>query len=330
MSDPTRLRTWVLSDGKPGMENQCVGLAEVLGVAFEIKRISGRQPWRSLPPALWWRPLQCLTPDSAPLTPPWPDLLIATGRQSVAPSIAVRRAAQGQTFTVQIQNPGIALDRFDLVVTPQHDRLSGPNVIETYGALGRVTPVSLTAEAEKFRAAVAHLPRPLVMVSVGGDNKVFRLTEEVARALADGLRRIAVEDGAGLLVTPSRRTGPACEALLRAALQDLPHLWWDGEAPNPYLGWLGLADAVVVTGDSVNMVSEACVTGKPVFVHDLEGGSDKFARFHAALRRDGLTRRFEGRLVHWTYPPLNDTATVAAEIAQRLGARHRNLKVSAA
>ena len=316
-----RPETWALSDGKQGMVNQCLGLAEALGVTPSLRQLSIRQPWRSLPPQLWLAPLKSLAADSAPLTPPWPDLLIATGRQTVAPAMAIRRRSGGTTFCVQLQNPGVSPAHFDLVVAPRHDRLSGPNVIQTHGALGRVSPARLAEEAARFRAGLGDLPGPHVMVSLGGDNSVFRMTEAVIDRLGGHLRQLVADTGAGLLVTPSRRTDTALGERLRAMLQDLPHLWHDGQGDNPYLGWLGLADAVVVTGDSVNMVSEACATGKPVFVVDLEGGNTKFARFHDALSRDGLPRPFRGRLENWTYPPLDDTAMVAKAVRDRLAER---------
>lgn len=315
------LDTWVVTDGKPGMQNQCVGLAEALGTTPDVRQLVIRQPWRSLPPQLWFAPLSAIAPGSAPLSPPWPDLLIATGRQTVAPAMAIRRLSGGKTFCVQIQNPKVATSRFDLIAAPIHDRLTGPNVIATYGALGRVNPGKLAAEAEQFRAGVEALPGPRIMISLGGDNGVFRLTQTVIDRLAGQLRQMALDTGASLLITPSRRTDPALAERLRERLSGLPHLWHDGEGANPYLGWLGLADAVIVTGDSVSMVSEACATGKPVFIVDLEGGNAKFTRFHMALRRDGLTRPFIGRLEHWTYPPLDDTAKVADAVRERLATR---------
>ncbi|MEC9344938.1 MAG: mitochondrial fission ELM1 family protein [Pseudomonadota bacterium] len=323
MLDPTALTTWLLTDGKPGMENQCLGLAEALGVTPAIKRIALRQPWASLPPQLAFRPLRSLAGGSDALAAPWPDLLIASGRATVALSIAIRRLSRGRTFTVQIQNPAVSLSKFDLVAAPVHDGLSAPNVISTHGSLNRVQAARIAVEAERFRDAAAHLPRPLVMVSLGGDNKVYRMTPAVIDRLARDLRTMVEQDGAGLLVTPSRRTGADNERRLRAALAGLPHLWWDGTGDNPYLGWTGLADAFVVTGDSVNMVSEACGTGKPVMVVHLEGGNDKFGRFHTAMADAGLTRPFAGRLLRWTYPPLDDTATVAAAVRARLAARQQ-------
>lgn len=324
--DPPRaglshLTAWVLSDGKPGMENQCLGLAEALGLDPAVKRIAPRFPWSALPPQLWLAPLCAAGPKGDPVAPPWPDLLIATGRQTVAVALAIRAASGGRTFCVQIQNPTMARDRFDLLAIPAHDRVTGPNVIATAGALHRVTAAKLADAAERFRPALAHLPRPLVAVLVGGSNGIYQMTEAGTRTLADGLRALCRDHGAGLCVTASRRTGAANEKILRDALEGLPAVFWDGTGENPYFAYLGLADAIVVTEDSVSMVTEAASTGKPVHVAALEGGSAKFARFHDSLRDAGATRRFAGRLESWAYQPVDDTARVAAEVRRRLAAR---------
>jgi mitochondrial fission protein ELM1 len=262
-------------------------------------------------------------PEGDQLAPPWPNVLIATGRQTVAVASAIRRASGGGTFTVQIQDPRVPPKRFDVVVVPRHDGLAGENVVTTEGALHRITTERLQAARDRFRAALAHLPRPLVAVLLGGANKQYRLTAAATDHLVTGLVRLAREHGAGLAVTPSRRTGAAAEAVLRQALRGLPAVIWDGAGDNPYFGYLAWADAIVVTSDSVNMVSEACATGKPVYVFHLDGGSDKFRRFHDNLERRGLTRPFDGRLETWSPPAFNEMAAVAAAIRIRLEARQR-------
>jgi mitochondrial fission protein ELM1 len=314
---------WVMTDGKVGMEVQCIGLAEALGFDPQVKRIQVTKPWRWLPPQLVPNPLAAIGPKGDGLARPWPDVLIASGRQTVAPSMAIRRASGGATFTVQIQNPVVAPAAFDVVIAPRHDRLTGPNVIETLGGLNRITEARLSAAAATFGPAFAHLPRPLVMVALGGNNRAYRFTKAIARRLGADLAQLCRSEGAGLLVTASRRTGPGTLALLRTALTGCAAEIWDGEGENPYLGYLGLADALVVTGDSVNMVSEAATTGKPVYVVELAGGSAKFSRFHQALRETGATRPFAGRLEDWSYPPLRDTETAAAEVRRRLAAHEK-------
>ena len=319
---PAALSCWVVTDGKIGMESQCVGLAEALGLAPEVKRLATRAPWRWLPPALWPVPLASLGPAGDRLAPPWPDLVIATGRQSVAPVLAVKRASRGRVFLVQIQRPGVDPARFDLVVTPGHDRLAGSNVIATLGSMHRVSAARLAADARALGHTVAGLPRPLVAVLLGGPNKVYRWTDAVLDGLADDLGRLCRAHGCGLAISASRRTGADAYEKLRRRLSGLPAVFWsEGDGPNPYFAWLALAEAIVVTADSVNMASEACSTGKPVFVAALAGGSDKFRRFHDELAAKGMTRPFAGRLECWSYPPLDETSRVAREIARRFSAR---------
>src|SRR5262249_51919797 len=146
----------------------------------------------------------------------------------------------------------------------------------------------------------------------------YRLGLDRLAALADQLASLARRHGAGLLVTPSRRTGAAGERILRERLAEVPAYIWDGSGENPYFAMLALADAVIVTEDSVSMVTEAASTGKPVHVVPLEGGSRKFLQFHRLMREAGVTRPFAGTLESWRYEPPNDTARAAAEIHRRL------------
>lgn len=323
MSLPHRLEScWVVSDGKAGMEIQCLGLAEALGLEPIVKRIATRAPWRWLPPRFWRDPLRAI--DGARgdrLDPPWPDLLIATGRQAVAPALAIRRASRRSVrpcFVVQIQNPTVRPSRFDLVVAPEHDRLTGENVLVTRGALNRVTPARLEQAAASFTPRLEGLPRPYVAALIGGANKVYHLPEARARELGEQLGAAARALGGSLLVTPSRRTPQAAFAALCAGIGDVPAFIWDGKGDNPYFAFLGLADALVATVDSVNMISEAASTGKPVHLAQLPGGSAKFRRFHRSLVEAGHARPFTGRIEQWSCPRLNETARVAQAIRERL------------
>jgi uncharacterized protein len=307
-------RCWTLTTGEAGMTSQAIGLAEAVGLPFEHKTIGLRAPWRWLPGHLCPGVFYGLTPDSDPVEPPWPRLLITCGRRSAALSIAIRRLSAGKTLTVHIQDPQIPARHFDLVVPPRHDGLEGENVLATRGALHRVTPQKLAEAAQTQAARFAGLPRPLVAVLVGGSNRTCRLTPQVSTSIGRQLAALARNHGAGIALTPSRRTGGENLEALREALRDVPHFIWDGQGENPYLALLGLADHIVVTGDSVSMVSEAASTGKPVHVVDLEGYSKRLVVFHHQLRREGVTRSFPGPLEDWSYEPVNDTPKVAAHI----------------
>ncbi|MBM3573552.1 MAG: hypothetical protein FJX52_14530, partial [Alphaproteobacteria bacterium] len=175
MTDTSGLSCWVVTDGKAGMEVQCLGLAEALGFAPIVKRVMTKGPWRWLPPQLWFNALAAQKPRADILAPPWPDVMISTGRQTVALSVAVRRASENRTFTIQIQDPKIAASRFDMVVVPAHDRLRGDNVLVTTGSIHRVTRARLDAEAAKFHDRLVRLPRPLVAVLIGGSNSHYTL-----------------------------------------------------------------------------------------------------------------------------------------------------------
>ena len=323
MFDKSQVTCWVVTDGKAGMENQCLGLAEALGLKPVVKRIRLRTPWRQLTPFLRHGLRWAFSAKGDSIAPPWPDLLIATGRHSVPASLYVRRATlktgHARTFTVQLQNPVIDPSRFDLVVVPRHDTLTGPNVMTTRGALHRVTPEMLQREGAKFLPKIAKLPHPPLGVLIGGSNSVYSLTPREMQPLASQLAELAKTSGGSLIVTPSRRTGGDNLAILQETFKNVPHYIWDGTGANPYYGILDLADAFFVTADSVNMVSEACTTGKPVHVIELPGGADKFRRFHQSLRDDGLTRSFTGKLELWDYAPLNDLELVATRIRTMMG-----------
>ena len=208
------------------------------------------------------------------------------------------------------------------MIAPEHDALAGDNVLSTVGALTRITPARLAAAAAEFRPMLADLPRPLVTVLLGGPNKAYRMSERLVERLGEDLAGLIERQNCGLAISASRRTGTAATAYLRQRLQGLPAIFWEGDGPNPYFGLLALADAILVTADSINMVSEASSTGKPVHVIALEGGSAKFRRFHERLAAAGATRPFTGTIEDWHYRPLAETARVGAELGRRLAA-HR-------
>ncbi len=307
---------WVVTDGSAGMETQCIGLAEALGVQFTVKRIKTTKPWRWLPPAFWLTPLSRLMKTGDLLLPPWPDILITCGRQAIPMSLAIKKASGDKTFTIHIQTPNTSATNFDLVIVPEHDKLRGPNVLVSQGSLGRITQDMLDAAKEKFWPLVEPLQRPLVTVLVGGSNKCYTMTAEVITDLSSKLNTLHKKTGCSFLITTSRRTGTENELILTAALEELPHQLWAGEGENPYFGYLALADALIVTGDSVNMVCEACATGKPVYIFDLPGGNKKFNYFHRRMREQGYTQKFTGELEYGTGTPLRETQKIAAEVLQ--------------
>lgn len=315
---------WVLTEGIAGTENQCIGVAEAMGLAPVVKRIKLRAPWKQLSPWLCLGHGHALAPGSDSIDAPYPDLLIASGRKSIGLALYIRRKSKGRTFVVQIQDPRINPRHFDLVVVPQHDPTRGNNVIVTKGALHRVTPEKIAEAARKFDVAFAGIPRPRVAVLIGGSSKSHRMTLDDSKNLASQLALLAESSKVGLIVTASRRTGEENRRYLLEALAGPHTYFWDGTGDNPYFALLGHADYIVVTADSASMTTEALSTGKPVFIASLQGGAKRLNKFHKMLREQGYTRPFTGVLETWSYDPPNDTMRVAAEILKRLEGRKKN------
>jgi mitochondrial fission protein ELM1 len=305
--------SWILTEDYIGLRNQALGLAEAAGLAPEARVLHPRGMWRRLPAAWWPRPLAAIEP--AALAPPWPELVIGCGGKSAAVLAALARRMR----VVIVQHPRLPPRRFDLVVAARHDELTGPNVLVTRTALHRVTPARLAAAAAEWAPRFAHLPRPLVAVLVGGSNGRFRLDAAVGEKLAGQLAAMMRQDRVGLALTPSRRTDPAVRAMLRERLEPLGAWVWDMAGENPYFGLLGLADAIVVTGDSVSMLSEAVATTAPVLLAALPGRSRRIGLFTRYLIDDGRVRRFAGRFEPWPVEPVDDTGVVAAEMCRRFG-----------
>jgi len=299
------------------MENQCIGLSEAMGLTPEIKRISTKKPWRWLPPQLWPAPLKQLKEDGDQLSPPWPDILITCGRQAIPMSIAIRKASKGKTYTVHIQTPNTHISNFNLIVVPEHDTLRGANVLVSRGSLTRITHQKIAEAVQQFESILGDIPTPVFTVLVGGPNKCYDVNADTMNILCQRLEALHKKFGGYFLVTTSRRTGAGNEAILKETLSRFPHTLWDGTGDNPYFAYLGKADMIIATADSVNMVCEAATTGKPVLVLELPGGNRKFNFFHNEMQKAGFTKPFDDHVEFWTPPPLDETNRIA-KIVQNL------------
>ena len=295
-----------------------VGLAEAIGLPFESKVVRPSWPWTMLPVTMWPAPFSALGANSSAFSPPWPDLVIGCGWRSIPFMLAIKRLSGGKSLTVQTQDPRVRPDLFDVVVAPEHDRTKGGNVFSILGSPNRITPEKLAAAAQEWAPRFDALSRPLVAVLIGGTSKAYRLTPARMKEIAEDLKALQLS-GAGLMITTSRRTGTEQVRVLTETMRGTGAFLWTGEGPNPYFGMLGLADAILVTADSTNMITEAASTGKPVHILPLLRGSIKFGRFHEALVDRGIVRPYSGRLEKWTYPPLAETARAAGFIRAKLG-----------
>ena len=196
--------------------------------------------------------------------------------------------------------------------------ISGANVVNTFGAVHSVTPARLAAAASSFARASRPCRAPASRCCSAARARPSASRPSLAASFGASLAQVARDSGGSLLVTPSRRTSPEALRALSRAIADVPHLVWDGTGENPYYAFLAMADAIVTTEDSVNMVTEAAGTGKPVFVQRLKGNSKRLNRFHELMRERGATRPFAGKLETWSYTPINDTEAVASVIRRAL------------
>jgi mitochondrial fission protein ELM1 len=304
---------WIITEGLAGTENQCLGVAESLGITPVVKRVQLRQPWKLLSPWLGFEHAGIFSPA---LNPPWPDLLITSGRKAIAAARYIKKASGGKTLTVHIQDPRINPRSFDLLAVPAHDPARGDNVIVTLAAPNKITPEKLEAAKKQF-SFFEKIRGPRVAVLIGGDSKAHALTPALMQKLADQLKNL----NAGLMITTSRRTGVENERILKEALAGTDAWIWDGQGENPYFGLLAWADAILVTADSTSMLSDAGTTGKPVHMIPLEGGGRRIDSLHENLIEAGIVRRFEGRLERWNYKPLRDAEKIASAIKPLLAAK---------
>lgn len=289
------LRTWLMVGHKDGDNAQVQGLGEALSWPFEIKRFVYR-PTELLTNLLGGPNLAGIDRRrSSVLEPPWPELIISSGRRNEPVCRWIQRQAAKtsgvRTRLVHVGRSWAKPSCFDLIVTtPQYRVPEGPNVLQNATPLHRVDQERLTAEAAAWAPRLAHLPEPYILLALGGRAGPYDFDENAARLLAGWASRMAADAGGSVLVTTSRRTPGRSVVALKAAITAPSYIYeWSKTARsgegNPYFGMLGLAHAIIVTCDSMSMLAEACFTQKPVYIFDLD---DKTAS-HRPPWPDGMT-----------------------------------------
>lgn len=281
-----------------------------------------------------------------------PLLVVASGRDTISIASSIKRLASENVFVIQIQHPRKQLNRFDLVITPHHDYYPltpqaqekiprflrkwitpheppDKHVVLTVGALHQIDTAALRSAAREWHEEFAPLPKPLLVVNIGGPTGCCRYGAELAKNLTSSLLSVLVSCGS-IRICFSNRTPEKVSNIIAKEFGDNPKVYiWRGEEPNPHMGHLAWADAFVVTADSVSTISEVCSTGKPVYVMGSEYCRWKLSDFHKSLRNRGVVRPFTGTediSESWSYPPLNDTAEAASKVHEALAERGWRLR----
>jgi hypothetical protein len=305
-------RLWILLGKGVGGNRQMLTLGDALGWPYEAKQLVFNRRDR-VPNVLLGDSLRGLDRQrSSPLTPPWPDLVIAASRRSAPVALWIRARAGGATRLVHLMHTQAPLDWFDLVITmPQYRLPERANVLHVAAPLVRLDQTALAAAARRFRPRWEELPRPHVALLVGGNSSTYELDAATAARLGREASAVVRARGGSLLVSTSARTPAAAANALAASLAcpAVIYNWRRDDPDNPYFGYLALADAFIVTVDSASLLAEACATGKPVFLFEWprrrarrlgrRGLLERWGDAAEDRRRCGATTTWWDRLVYW-------------------------------
>lgn len=311
----------ILASQKAGHVVACTGLAAALGVNADTRPVDPRGIYRFLAPFAPPDPREMPRQPGGALSAPYPDILISSARETIAYARTLKRASRGKTFSVFLGDPRFFRSSFDLIWAPEHDQLTGANVISTLTA---PHPHSAAARAKLHQQPdprLRNLAAPRVALLIGGPNSRFAFEKDEQSKLVAAARSI-IDQGASLMVSPSRRTPEGLIAQMQEALSPIMRddpsrvfLWTSG--PNPYPQMLAMADRFLVTSDSVNMIGEALSTGKPVYMVKLPGNPGKFQHYYDALIEKQLVREWNGQLEIWPYVPVDATPVIATQVVER-------------
>lgn len=308
-------RVWVLvEDGLIGTQKQCIALATKLSSDITLQNFQLKQPWKMLSP---YFNLGIGLGIKPALKAPWPDIVIAAGRKAIAPALWIKKKSKGDCFIIFIQDPRTKHNAFDLICLPEHDTARGENIVTMTGALNNISPAILEQEKQNF-PFLSKLPSPRIAVLIGGNSQSHAMDEQSLDKIIHILNELQTRHGASLMVTCSRRTPIEAQKRIKDSIRTHRHsLFWEGNGPNPMLGYMGHADYIFVTNDSISMISEAVSSGKPVYMLPLTGNNERFEHFYRTLFTKDLARYYDEKLENWGQQPLQEASNVAAQVKSR-------------
>ena len=308
-----KLKALLLTQGMHGMISQVEGLAKALGLSFKHETIELRKFWNFIPPkitpafeGILKKKFVC---DS--------KIIISCGRKSVVPSILLKKRFKKEIFNIHIQDPKVNLNNFDSIICPEHDNLYGQNVTKTKGAIHYLTKDEIKKNINYLQPKENN--KKIVTFILGGPNKYYSFSESQMSKMFAKVKNMFVSSKYRLIIIPSYRTP---ENILKLAFNyfNLDHLVIKKRDKKAYLSSLGLADLIIVTCDSISMISEAAITGKPIYVAKMSNKRSihRFEKFYKLFKDLGIIRNLEDKIEHWNYEGLDEVNRAASQVKERM------------
>jgi len=309
----TKLKGLILTEGMHGMISQAEGLAKALDLNFFQEKIELNSFWKFIPPR--FTPIKKFVFKNE-IKEDF-DIIISCGRKSVIPSIFIKKNSKKKIFNIHIQDPKVSLDNFDVVVAPEHDNLSGNNVISTKGAIHYLSIQEIN-ENKSYLSNKIKPEKEVVALILGGPNKYYKFTKENIKNVFLKITENFIKKNFQLIIVPSMRTP---KDIIKFANEHYgkDHLVINEVDKKAYLSALGLSKFIVVTCDSSSMISEAAITGKPIYVANIPATKDdyRFRKFLSLFKELNIIRILDSNVENWNYEKLDETNRVAKEIINK-------------
>ena len=307
------LKAILLTQGMHGMISQVEGLAKAMDLTYKHQTIKLKPFWNFIPPKI--------SPISEDLVKNKfvcdSKIIISCGRKSVIPSIALKKRLGKEIFTIHIQNPKVSYKHFDLIVSPEHDNIKGDNVITTTGAIHYLTRKEIKENSNYLR--LEEKKKKLVAFIIGGPNKYYAYTEQVIHQTFNKVKTLFTPDKYKIIVIPSYRTP---KEVIKKAYDtfNFNHHVVKEVDKKAYLSALAISEHIVVTCDSTSMISEAAVTGKPVYIAMMKSikNNYRFKKFYNKLQELGITRELKDNIDTWSYENLNEAGRIASLVKSKM------------
>tara|TARA_A100001037_G_C15050091_1_gene589664 strand:- start:273 stop:1205 length:933 start_codon:yes stop_codon:yes gene_type:complete len=303
----SKLKGLLLTEGLHGMISQVEGLAKALNLEYFHEKIELNNFWKLIPPSL--TPVKKYVFKNN-IDKEF-DIIISCGRKSVIPSIYLKKNSNKKIINIHIQNPRVSLNNFNYIIAPEHDGISGKNVISSKGALHYLT----IEEIEKSRDYLqnkSNTKKDILTLILGGPTKYYNYTTQNIKSIFSNIKNLTEKNNLHLIVIPSNRTPLETVSLAKSELMKDTTII-ETVDKKAYLSALCLAKYIVVTCDSSSMISEAALTGKPVYVAMIETkrNDKRFKKFRKLFENMNILRKLDDKLETWSYEKLDEANRVS-------------------